>query len=66
VLVAVLVAAAWNRLPRRRGVMLAAAAVLSAAMLHNDLVVMRAAYHEVEAGLGTRGRDAAGVLRGAE
>jgi hypothetical protein len=66
VLVAVLVAAAWNRLPRRCGVMLAAAAVLSAAMLYNDLVVMRAAYHEVETGLGTRGRDAAGALRGAE
>jgi len=66
VLVAVLVAAVWNRHPRRRGVMLAAAAALSAAMLLNDLVVMRAAYHELEAGLGTRGRDAAGLLRGAE
>jgi hypothetical protein len=65
VLVAVLVAAAWNRLPRRRGAMLAAAAVLSAAMLLNDLVVMRAVYREVEAGLGTRGRDAAGALSGA-
>jgi len=65
VLVAVLVAAAWNRFPRRRGVMLAAAAVLSAAMLLNDLVVMRAVYREVEAGLGTRGRGAGGVLSGA-
>jgi hypothetical protein len=66
VLVALLVAAAWNRLPRRRGVMLIAATVLSAAMLANDLVVMRAAYREVEIGLGTRGRDAAGFSRGAE
>jgi hypothetical protein len=66
VLVAVLVAAAWNRHPQRRGAMLVAAAVLSAAMLANDLVVMRAAYREVETGLGTRGRDAAGVIRGAE
>jgi hypothetical protein len=65
VLVAVLVAAAWNRFPRRRGVMLAAAAVLSAAMLLNDLVVMRAVYREVEAGLGTRGRDAGGAVSGA-
>jgi hypothetical protein len=62
VLVAVLVAAAWNRLPRRRAAMLAAAAALSAAMLMNDLVVMRAVYREVEAGLGTRGRNAVGVL----
>jgi hypothetical protein len=66
VLVALLVAAAWNRLPRRRGVMLVAAAALSAAMLANDLVVMRAAYHEVEIGLGARGRDGAGVSRAAE
>ena len=41
------------------------AAVLSAAMLQNDLVVMRAVYREVEAGLGTRGRDAAGAWSGA-
>jgi hypothetical protein len=66
VLVAVLVAAAWNRHPQRRGVMLVAAVVLSAGMLANDLVVMRATYREVETGLGTRGRDAAGVIRGAE
>jgi hypothetical protein len=63
VLVAVLVAAAWNGLPRRHGAMLAAAAVLSAAMLQNDLVVMRAVYREVGAGLGVHGRDAAGALR---
>ena len=41
-------------------------AVLSAAMLANDLAVMRAAYREVEIGLGTRGRDGAGVWHGAE
>jgi hypothetical protein len=35
-------------------------------MLLNDVVVMRAAYRELETGLGTRGRDAAGVLRGGE
>jgi hypothetical protein len=62
VLVAVLVAAAWNRFPRRRRAMLAAAAALSAAMLANDVVVMRTVYREVEAGLGLRGRDAAGAL----
>jgi hypothetical protein len=45
--------------------MLAAAAVLSAAMLLNDLAVMRAVYREVEIGLGTRGRDAVGAFSGA-
>jgi len=63
VLVAVLIAAAWNRFPRRRAAMLVAAAALSAAMLANDLVVMRAVYREVGAGLGVHGRDAAGALR---
>jgi len=39
---------------------------LSAAMLQNDLVVMRAVCRELATGLGTRGRGAVGVLRGAE
>jgi hypothetical protein len=62
VLVAVLVAAAWNRFPHRCAAMLAAAALLSAAMLANDVVVMRAVYREVEAGLGLHTRDTTGAL----
>jgi hypothetical protein len=62
VLVAVLVAAAWNRFPCRRGAMLGAAVALSIAMLVNDVAVTRAVYREVEAGLGMRGRDATGAL----
>jgi hypothetical protein len=66
VLVALLVAAAWTGFPRRRLAMLVAAVALSAGMLANDIVVMRAVYGEVEAGLGVRGRDAFGALSAGE
>jgi hypothetical protein len=66
VLVALLVAAAWTGFPRRRPAMLMAAVALSATMLANDVVVMRAVYGEVEAGLGVRARDARGAPNAGE
>jgi len=62
-LVAVLVAAAWRRFPARPTALLLAAVLLSAALLWNDVAVMRAVYDEVAAGLEVRVRDAAGFLR---
>jgi hypothetical protein len=60
--VALLVAAAWRRFPRRHGAMLTAAVALAAGLLINDTLVMRAVYGEVEAGLSAGVRDAVGVL----
>jgi hypothetical protein len=62
-LVAVLVAAAWRRFPTRQRALLVAAALLSAALLLNDVTVMRSVYAELAAGLGAQVRDAAGALR---
>jgi len=62
VLVAVIFAAAWNGLGRRRNPFLIAVAVLGAAMLVNNLDVMKAVYREVDAGLAVELRDAEGQL----
>ncbi len=63
VLVAILIAASWNSLSRRRWAVLAAAGALSGAMLVNDLVVLKSVYEEVDAGLGVDVRDTRGELR---
>jgi hypothetical protein len=63
VLVAVVVAAAWNGLGARgRVVASAAAAMLCAALLANNLTVMNAVYREFDAGLEAERRDAKGRL----
>ena len=63
VLVAVVVAAAWNGVGARgRVVASAAAAVLCAALLANNLTVMNAVYREFDAGLEAERRDASGRL----
>jgi hypothetical protein len=62
VLVAVVFAAAWNGMGRRRIAFLIAVAVLGAAMLVNNLDVMKAVYREVDAGLAVELRDAEGNL----
>lgn len=63
VLVAGIVAAAWNGLGKRgRTVATATAALLCAALLANNLAVMNAVYREFDAGLEAERRDAAGEL----
>ena len=60
--VALLVTGAWRLLPRRALTLTFLALSLSAAMALNDVVVMRAAYAEFEAGLGVSVRDSNGAL----
>ena len=60
--VALLVTGAWRLLPRRALTLTLLALSLSAAMALNDVVVMRAAYAEFEAGLGVSVRDSNGAL----
>jgi hypothetical protein len=61
-LVAVVFAAAWNGLGRRRTAFLVAVALLGSAMVLNNLDVMRAVYREVDVGLEVELRDAEGKL----
>lgn len=61
VLVAVLVAAAWNAVRRRWGVV-AVCGALCAGMLVNDVAVLNAVYREVAAGLAIEVRDMTGAL----
>jgi hypothetical protein len=61
-LVAVVFAAAWNGLGRRRTAFLVAVALLGSAMLLNNLDVMKVVYREVDAGLKVELRDAEGKL----
>jgi hypothetical protein len=60
--VALLATGAWRALPRRALPLTLIALSLSAAMAVNDVVVMRAAYAEFEAGLGVSVRDSGGAL----
>jgi hypothetical protein len=60
--VALLTVGVWNALPRRSGTLLLIALSLAAALAVNDVAVMRVAYAELEAGLGTALRDANGAL----
>jgi hypothetical protein len=60
--VALLVAGVWRLLPRRALPLTLLALSLSAAMLLNDVAVMREAYAEFEAGLGVSHRDSRGAL----
>jgi hypothetical protein len=62
VLVAVLVAGAWNGLAARRNLVPALAALLATGMIANDVVVLRAAYREAAAGLSVEVRDEHGRL----
>jgi hypothetical protein len=59
-LVAVVVAAVWNGARARRS-LLAMGALLAAALLANNLVVLNAVYREIRWGLGTEVRDTHGA-----
>jgi hypothetical protein len=63
--VALLVAAAWRAFPKRGRAMFAAAALLAAGFLANDVAVLRHTYREVAAGLhiAVRNPDGSRVLR---
>jgi hypothetical protein len=62
VLVALLVAGAWNGLGAQRKLLPALAALLATGLIANDVVVLRAVYREVDAGLSVEVRDERGRL----